>query len=135
MECSLTNAQKLIEEYNRLYGTSFTTTDPYRLFPGEDGEYEFKNKSWPCNGMGGVYLILSKNLKVIYIGEALWFGRAFYSHFKPNGDKCEIISNNWKAKPYAIVAIPAPDDRKFERSSLKRYLVQKLKPIDNTLEK
>ena len=108
---------------------------PYRLFPDEDGEYEFKDNSWPCNEMGGVYLILSNNMEVIYVGEALWFGRAFYRHFKPNGDKCTIISDNWKVNPYAIVTIPAPEDRKYERSSFKRYLVQKLKPIDNTIEK
>lgn len=79
-------------------------------------------------------LFYQKKLEVIYIGEALLFGRAFYSHFKPNGDKCEI-SDNWKVNPYAIVTIPVPEDRKYERSSLKRYLIQKLKPIDNTLEK
>lgn len=135
MECNLANAQRLIEEYNRLYSTSFCATKPYRLFPGEDGVCEFCDQQWPGNGLGGVYLVLSENLDVIYVGETLWFGRAFYSHFKPHGDKCEIISGDWKVRPYAIVAIPAPEDRKYERSSLKRYLVQILKPIDNTLDK
>lgn len=33
--------------------------------------------------------------------------------------------------PYAIVAIQAPDEKKYERLSLEEYLIQNLLPIDN----
>lgn len=131
MECNLTNAQKLIEEYNRRYNTSFNTTGPYRLFPGEDGVCEFKDQSWPCNGHAGVYLILSEDGEIIYIGQSLSFGYRFYQYFKEDNGTCVIRSANWSKKPASIVAVAAPDDKKYERLSLEEYLIQNLKPIDN----
>lgn len=135
MECSLTNAQKLIEEYNRLYGTSFTTTDPYRLFPGEDGEYEFKNKSWPCNGRAGVYLIMDENCDIIYVGQTLSFGYRFYQYFKDKNGTCVVRSQNWSKEPAIIVAVAAPDNKKYERLSLEEFLIERLTPIDNIRRK
>ncbi len=131
MECNLANAKRLIEEYNRLYNTSFNTTGPYRLFPDAEGVCEFKDQSWPCNGHAGVYLILSDNGEVIYIGQSLSFGYRFYQYFKEDNGTCVIRSANWSKKPTSIVAVAAPDDKKYERLSLEEYLIQNLKPIDN----
>lgn len=131
MVCSLENVRRLIEEYNQLYGTSFTTTDPYHLFPGEDGEYEFKDQLWPCNGHAGVYLILDDRNEIIYVGQSLSFGRRFYRYFKDVDGHCEVRSSNWTKQPAAIVAIAAPDDKKYERLSLEEYLIERLSPVDN----
>lgn len=131
MECSLTNAQKLIEEYNRSYGTSFITSEPYRLFPDEDGVCEFKDQSWPCNGHAGVYLILANDGELLYVGQTLSFGYRFYQYFKDDNGTCVVRSSNWSKEPVAIVAVAADDDKKYERLSLEEYLIQKLQPIDN----
>lgn len=131
MRDNLSNALKLIEEYNQLYNTSFKALPPYRLFPGDDGDYEFKNQQWPGNEHAGVYLILSRTGEVIYVGQSLPFGSRFYQYFRNEGGKCIILSDNWSAMPYAIVAIQAPDEKKYERLSLEEYLIQNLLPIDN----
>ena len=132
MESNKTKALELIEEYNQHYHTEFEPLKPYHLFPNKNGECEFKNQSWPGNERAGVYLILSKDDEVLYVGESNSLGRRFYSYFRPgdNGE-CIVLSENWSEKPYAIIAIPAPDDRKYERLSLEEYLIQYLRPIDN----
>ncbi|MDE6702880.1 MAG: GIY-YIG nuclease family protein [Muribaculaceae bacterium] len=131
MDCNKTTALELVKNYNRKYNTNFNPTTPYRLFPDENGVYEFKDQAWPCNGRAGVYLILSRDYDVIYVGQTISFGRRFYGYFKDVNGHCNIRSDNWSEKPYAIIAIAAPDDRKYERLSLEEYLINNLQPNDN----
>lgn len=114
MSCSLENARKLIEEYNRGYNTKFEMTECWHLYPDENGNYEFKDQSWPCNGRAGVYLILDDINEVVYVGQSLSFGRRFYRYFKDIDGHCEVRSSNWTKNPAAIVAIAAPDNKKQE---------------------
>ena len=131
MECNKTKAIELVEKYNQRYHTAFEPLSPYHLFPDENGECEFKHQSWPGNERAGVYLILSKDDEVLYVGESNSLGRRFYSYFRDDEGKCIILSDNWSKEPYAIISIPAPDDRRYERLSLEEYLIQNLRPIDN----
>lgn len=132
MECNLINALKLVEEYNLLYHTKFEGSPKYRLVPDGKGVCEFKERSWPCNGHAGVYLILAAKDEVVYIGQSISFGYRFYQYFKDNNGTCVPRSENWTKDPAGIVAISAPDDKKYERLSLEEYLIERLKPIDNT---
>lgn len=135
MESKLSYALKLIEDYNQLYKTSFTAESKYRLFPGSDGEYEFKDRSWPLNHHAGVYIILTEDDEVIYVGQSGSFGYRFYQYFKDNNGNCVVRSANWSKQPFAIVAIGVPNDKKYERLSLEGYLIEKLQPIDNKVGK
>ena len=131
MECNKTKTLELVDEYNKHYHTKFEPLKPYHLFPDESGKCEFENQSWPGNERAGVYLILSKDDEVLYVGESNSLGRRFYSYFRSVDGKCIILSDNWSKEPYAIISIPAPDDRRYERLSLEEYLIQNLRPIDN----
>lgn len=132
MECSLTNARKLIEEYNRYYHTSFNMSEPWHLFPNKYGVCEFSDQTWPCNGRAGVYLILAEDGEVLYVGQTLSFGYRFSQYFKNDNGNCVIRSSSWSEKPASIVVVAAPDDKQYERLSLEEYLIENLKPIDNT---
>lgn len=132
MENSLTDVLMLLDEYNKIYNTQFTSAPPYRLFPDKDGWCEFRDgKSWPCNSRAGVYLILSEDGEVIYIGQSKSFGSRFYHYFKDENDCCVIRSPYWTKPPHSIIAIAAPDDRKYERLSLEEFLIERVQPVDN----
>lgn len=131
MENNLFHALKLIEEYNQTYNTTFVATEPYNLYPSKDGICEFRDQSWPCNGHAGIYLILSEDKEVLYVGQSLSFGSRFYQYFKDVNGTCVVRSEYWSKTPTAIVAVPAPDDKKYERLSLEEFLIQGLQPCDN----
>ena len=131
MECNKAKALEYVEKYNQRYHTEFVPLTPYHLFPDENGECEFENQSWPGNERAGVYLILSKDDEILYVGESNSLGRRFYTYFRYDNGKCIVLSENWSKEPYAIISIPAPDDRRYERLSLEEYLIQNLRPIDN----
>lgn len=133
MKPTLNNARDLLKKYNEKYITNFELGKEYALYPESDDEYGFKD-CWPCNEQAGVYLILDENKEVIYVGQAKILGIRFYYHFKPVDGKC-VLRGQWRKKPKYIVALPAPDDAKYERLSLEEYLIQNLQPIDNTLGK
>lgn len=132
MEKLLDDAIALIKDYNERYNTFFVPTKPWRLYPGIDGNYEFKDQSWPSCKKAGVYLILSEENEVIYVGQSLCFGSRFYQYFHDDNGTCVVRSPYWTKKPHAIVVLEAPDDRKYERLSLEEFLIQGLLPIDNT---
>lgn len=132
MGSNLNHALSLIEKYNQEYKTAFQASDIYHLYTSEDGVCEFKGQSWPCNGHAGVYMILSEKKEVLYVGQTLSFGSRFYQYFKDKNGTCVVRSPYWSETPNAIVAIPAPDDKKYERLSLEEYLIERLQPTDNT---
>ena len=132
MGSNLNHALSLIEKYNQEYKTAFQASDIYHLYTSEDGVCEFKDQSWPCNGHAGVYMILSEKKEVLYVGQTLSFGSRFYQYFKDKNGTCVVRSPYWSEIPNAIVAIPAPDDKKYERLSLEEFLIERLKPTDNT---
>ena len=129
---SVSFAKKLVENYNSKYNTSFQLYQPYKLTRCSDGEYGFENSQWPCNGKVGVYLILSDDDDVIYVGQTRSFGYRFYQYFKDDDGTCVPRSPYWTKTPKTIVAIPAPNDAKYERPSLEEYLIENLNPCDNT---
>lgn len=127
----LLDAINFIKDYNDRYQTSFQISDKYSLFPHEEGEYGFKENSWPGNGKSGVYLILDENEEVIYVGQSKSFGSRFYQYFKDDNGTCVVRSPYWSKTPSHIVTIIAPDNAKYERLSLEEYLIMELSPIDN----
>lgn len=135
MSNKLADAELLLNAYNNRYHTTFVLGEKYRLFPQEEGEYGFKENTWPCNGRAGVYLILDDNDEVIYIGQSKSFGYRFYQYFKDDNGTCVVKSPYWSKKPEAIVAIPAPDCAQYERLSLEEYLISNMKPVDNIMGK
>ena len=131
MQCNLANAQKLIEEYNRLYKTSFKMSECWRLFPDKDGVCDFRDRQWPGNGHAGVYLVMAQDGEVIYVGQTLSLGYRFSQYFKNDNGNCVVRSSSWSETPASLVVIEADDDRKYERLSLEEYLIERLMPIDN----
>ena len=135
MNKTLDDAIALVKMYNERYGTAFLPTSPWRLYPGLDGNCEFRDQSWPCCEKAGVYLILSEDNEVIYVGQSLCFGSRFYQYFQDDNGTCVVRSPYWTKKPHALVALEAPKDRKYERLSLEEFLIQRLQPVDNTIGK
>ena len=120
----LNRAINLTDQYNTLYKTSFTPTPKWRLFPEEDGICEFANQQWICNGMSRLYLLLFQANKELYVAQSLSFGRWCYQYFKDNNGTCVGCSPHWSDLPVSIVAIPAPEDKEFEKLSLEDFLIK-----------
>lgn len=132
-DTSITFAKQLVEDYNSKYNTSFRLEQAYKLTECTEGEKGFENASWPHHDESGVYLILSDNDEVIYVGQTLCFGNRFYQYFADVNGKCVVRSEYWKKQPKSIVVIPVPDrNAKYERLSLEEYLIERLNPCDNT---
>lgn len=134
IEQTLENARDLVKKYNDEYDTNFELDKEYSLYPDKDCEYGFRNCQ-PFYNKGGVYLILDENKNILYVGQTKYFGSRFYYYFKADQNGNCIPVHNWTKKPYAIVAIPTIDEKKYERLSLEEYLIQNLQPADNTLGK
>lgn len=131
-----------LKEYHDKYRnpnlTSFKLSPIYHLFPNktlnETKEYEHKwPNPYPHEEKSCVYLILDDEYKIIYIGQSEKVQYRFSSYFTYDKDKknCKI-KGNWKGDPHYIYLIPIENETKFERFSLEQYLIDKVKPIDNT---
>ncbi len=109
----------------------------YDLFP--DSKTELKvEESWPNKwlfcGEAGVYIFLSDNLEVVYIGKANHFGERFSHYFGYGKDKKCSLKHSWNTKPRYVITIMVPRDSKFENSALEGFLLSKILTTDNTME-
>lgn len=132
MDNSFATAKHLIEKYNQMYNTNFVCEPKWRLRPDENGEWEFKDEVWPGIHKAGVYLFLSQDDRVIYVGQGISLSRRFYDRFRNENGIGVHKNDSWSEPIYSIVAIVAPDERKYERLSLEEFLIGELQPIDNT---
>ena len=130
---TIKDAESLITAYNQRYNTQFRLHEKYDLFPESKDDYGFRNP-WPCYDKAGVYLILSSDEEIIYVGQSRSMGSRFYRYFKDKEGSC-VIMDNWTKKPRYIIAIPSEEGAAYERLSLEEYLIERLAPSDNTLGK
>lgn len=134
---SIIQITKALEEYNSRYNTQFRLGDKYALFPNGD-EYGYKEDEWPGNNHAGVYFVLSEDYQLLYVGQSKDLGLRCYQHFPPKKGQNNIvctISEIWSKQPYFLYVATAPDNAIWERLSLEEFLIQILKPTDNTLGK
>ena len=114
----------------------FEISGLYDLFPdgktSEQVELQWPD-TWKHSGKAGVYLFLSDNLEVVYIGKSNQFGYRFGSYFGYDENKKCKLKNNWKSNPRFVITIAVPDDSKFECTSLEEYLLINFETSDNTL--
>lgn len=103
----------------------------WRLFPDQAGVCDFRDRQWPGNGHAGVYLVMTSDGEVIYVGQTLSFGYRFSQYFKDENGNCVVRSSSWSVTPASLVVIEVDDDKKYERLSLEEYLIERLMPIDN----
>jgi len=138
----LDEAKDLSEYFSREYRNPklepFEISELYDLFPNESGNTESKNKwnnPWPNNLRAGVYLILSADLEVIYIGKSgNTFGDRLKDYFKYDADRNCRLEHIWNTDPKYVVTVAVPDSSKFESSALEGYLLSKIKTSDNIQE-
>lgn len=128
-ESSLQAIGTALDEYNNRYNTKFKLSDRYSLFPKEEGEYGY-NDEWPGNKHAGVYLVMTKDYEILYVGQSKDIGQRLYEHFPPCNGSCNI-KEIWQKPPYYLYIITVPDNAIWERLSLEEFLIQKFEPIDN----
>jgi hypothetical protein len=139
---NLRAVQPVLDAYHNAYRNPnlgrLRLGDPYALFP--EGPHPSGVKlvgrwpdEWPNVDSPGVYLILSANLDILYVGKTSLrqtFGTRLSDWFRSETDtgKCRVIGT-WSSSPTYVATIPvgAP----FEAPSLEEYLIQELRPPDN----
>lgn len=90
---------------------------------------------WPHNQKSGIYFILDKDKKLIYIGESNRIGNRLSSYFRYDDDKKCFARHTWVRTPYFLFTLAVPDNYSFERLSLEAFLINNLNPENNIREK
>ncbi|WP_127560378.1 nucleotide excision repair endonuclease [Saccharospirillum alexandrii] len=106
----------------------------YDLFPVEErkGSEHSWPRTWPNNGLPGVYFIFDENLSLLYIGKAKNLGSRLSSYFMYASDRsCRIKETEWRVKPHFIVT--ASIGEFFEAPSLEEYLIEQFQPSHNSV--
>lgn len=115
----------------------------YSLFPDKNPNITVEKK-WPdsyINGdKAGVYIILSQDMQVLYIGKASMsntIGARLASYFTYEDDKetCKVKSQYWRGNPQFIATVAVDDSMTFEAPALEEYLIKNFSSslIDNTI--
>ena len=126
-----------IDEYQALYHSEklkpLEISDEYDLFPAKEGDSI--NNGWPNtypnSERQGIYLILSENHKLLYVGKASMgntIGGRLGSYFMYDDDRksCKI-RHTWTKKPKYIITVAVPMEAPFEAPALEEYLISSFK--------
>ena len=142
---TLENIIENINEYCKKYHLNVISENYWKniycLFPKEVDDSSY-TAYWPSsynsiNGdKPGIYIILGKQMNVLYIGKASLNNRinkrlASYFKYEKVGKGCHVNHSNWTEKPYYIVGFPV--EFPYEASSLEEYLLSKSLPPDNKI--
>lgn len=124
-------------DYKKIAHPDVEVGEPYALVPKEasDGIKLQWNAEWANSKRSGVYVILSADETVLYIGKAWFIGRRLGDHFRkgPQGECTSPKGYRWSKPPVYVITIAVPEDKRFMATCLEEYLIEKLRPLDNTM--
>lgn len=109
--------------------------EPYALFP-DKASADVKlhwNEKWPNSDDPGVYLIFSVSGLLLYVGKSWTLGGRLAAYFGGRSD-CRI-KGNWKEDPQYVVTVAVPANRRWEAAGLEEFLIERLRPCNNTVGK
>ncbi len=126
-----------VDEYASTYrGSSLPDLEIsglYDLFP-KDGVEPPADIAWPDpyehGDRAGVYLVLTEDLAVGYIGMSKRIGVRLSDYFvyEKAGEGCFLRhSDSWVMKPRYIFTIAVPEESPFEAYSLEQFLIREFK--------
>lgn len=118
----------------------FRVSLPYDYFP-ERYPVDFAVSGawpapWPNGDRAGVYVFLSDELEVVYVGKAS-LSSSFnsrlgdYTQYGPGRQGC-VFTHGWKVQPRFVVTVAVPESSKFEAVGLEEFLLGRLVTSDNT---
>ena len=138
--------ERYIAQYRRPDLPPLDSSGLYVLFPdahvppGEAVEGRWPEDKWPHADRRGIYMILNRELEVLYVGKASQgpIGGRLAHYFKYNPDRktCRVVHagpGGWSSPPIYVVVVAVPDELAFEAAALEEYLIRELQPSDNTL--
>ncbi|WP_227421945.1 GIY-YIG nuclease family protein [Pacificispira spongiicola] len=95
------------------------------------------DQTWPNNGRPGCYAIFDRDLKLLYIGKTINFGKRLGEHFKvdptdPTRKRgLPKTTEAWSPKAHYVLTVAL--DHAYEAPSLEEYLIEKLQPCGNRM--
>lgn len=124
---------------------SISVSNLYDLFPSEVDDYpdlvsgRWPDDDWPDGDKPGVYVILGKDLTVLYVGATSTWQKiktrlAAYFRYDKKTKGCVIPKHhNWRTQPRYVATIGFPPEVGYEAMALEQFLIQNLKPKENTI--
>ena len=144
----MTDFERLVDEVNtytkKFRGINlepFELGPLYDLFPCKDtNNLNAKlgwNQTWPSNGKPGIYVFLSENGEVLYVGKSSSNSTvsARLSAYCAYGEdkKCKLKHDSWKVEPRYVWIVGVPNITWFEAAALEEYLIRNLSPSENKI--
>lgn len=118
----------------------FRVSLPYDYFPERGVAGVTVSGAWPApwpNGnRAGVYVFLSEQLEVVYVGKTS-LSSSFnsrlgsYTRYGPGRHGCVFV-HGWKLEPRFVVTVAVPESSRFEAVGLEEFLLGRLVTSDNT---
>ena len=118
----------------------------YSLFPEKykklpkEVTARWPDDDWPNGDKPGVYLFLDSKLNVRYIGKTtMWSSLkqrlgAYFCYSDKVQKRCSIPKEHgWSIQPEFVVTIGVPLRTAFESSAIEEYLINRLRPPENTI--
>jgi len=121
-----------LEEFKRIFNEDIILSISKRYNIKKD----FKNNEYPSSTKPGVYLFFSKKMELLYIGSSNTLGIRLSSYFKfdISGNTSQAKKDEYKNYEW-LITIALIDKFWFLASSLELFLIDKLRPKNNKINK
>jgi hypothetical protein len=117
----------------------------YALFPEKykklpkEVTARWPDDDWPNGDKPGVYIFLDSKLNILYIGKTTMWRLlkqrlSAYFRYSKVQKRCKIPKDHgWSIQPDFVVTIGVPPRTAFEASAIEEYLINRLRPSENTV--
>jgi hypothetical protein len=130
---------KALDEYNMWRHPGLDPLEegePYALLPSAASpvvKLHWPKDEWPNSRRTGVYVVLSGDEDVLYVGRAGTLGVRLADHFLKgtNGECRSPEGYEWRKPPVYVVTIAVPERRRFEVGCLEEFLIERFPGSDN----
>ena len=146
----LSDLKKELARYSRSYRhpklPPLGLSGLYALFPEKykklpkEVTARWPDDDWPNGDKPGVYIFLDSKLSVLYIGKTtMWSSLkqrlgAYFRYSDKVQKRCRIPKEHgWNIQPEFVVTIGVPRRTAFEASAIEEYLINRLRPSENTI--